>query len=256
MAEVCAMDVIEVCVGAGVCLALWAVIYLKVAATPRTVWEIVRQERAAETPRAQAALQEAVAIRAGVSLRALRDHEEQIAAGLRAQIADAENRARVTERRASDAAVALSAASELVREVRSLRDELRALILLSAAAAPPAPNAPDGDPEQRETTELARPRPGLTPPGSAAVLPSGPAITAAGLGPRPSSRPGAKGVLLGLRPPLTPPPLRAPDADAEERESGDEMTRVGARPPASALAMTLPSMVAVTQPPAGKRGAS
>jgi ferredoxin len=248
------MDVLMACIGAGVCLALWAVVYRKVAATPRTVWEIVRQERAAEVPRAQSALQEAAAVRVGAIVKSLRDHEDQVAASYRAQLADAENRARVIERRASDAGVALGAASELVREVRSLRDELRALILLSAPQ--PAPGPAGGDPDRRETTELPRPPPGLTPPGSAAVLPSGPALTAAGLGPRPSQRPGPRPTLLGIRPALTPPPLRAPDADEEERESSEELTRVGERPPASALAMTLPSMVAVTPPSAARGGGS
>ena len=275
------MDIIEVCVGAGVCLASWAVIYLKLAALPRTVWEIVRQERAAETARAQTAVQEAAAIRVGAIVRSLRDHEDQSAAGYRAQIADAENRARVTERRASDAAVALSTASELVRESRALRDDLRALV------APPAGPAPSGAPgaelDQRETVELPRPAPeavettrkpdgaapasrerrsprgapeGLAPPGSAVVLPSEPALTAAGLGPRPSSRPAPrveparKPTLLGLR----PPPLRAPDAD-DDRPSDDELTFVGPRRAPSPTAPTLPSMRAVTSE-TGKRGGS
>jgi hypothetical protein len=263
------MDVIEVCVGAGVCLALWAVIYLKLAALPRTVWEIVRQERAAETVRAQIALQEAAAVRVGAVVRSLREHEEQVAAGYRVQIADAESRARGTERRSSEAGVALGAASELVRESRALRDELRALV-----AAAPAPAASRAASEDRETIDLRRPAPeggapasrerrsprgtaeGLTPPGSAEVLPSGPAMTAAGLGPRPSSRPGPRPTLLGIRPPLTPPSLRAPDAEEEERESSEELTTVGTRPPLSALAATLPSMAAVTPPHAGKGGGS
>jgi hypothetical protein len=273
------MDVVEVCVGAGMCLALWAVIYRKVAELPRTVWEIVRQERAAETARAQAALQEVAALKVGAIVRSLRDHEEQSAAGLRAQIADAENRARVIERRASDAGVALSTASELVRESRGLRDDLRGLVL---TATPPA--APRAAREERETVELPklapegvettrrpdgaapasreRRSPGLTPPGSAVALPSEPAMKAAGLGPRPSSRPGPKDAparrptLLGIRPPLTPPPPRAPDAEDEDRESSEELTTVGPRPPLSAMAATLPSMIAVVPPSAGKGGAA
>jgi hypothetical protein len=271
------MDVIEVCVGAGVGLVLWAVLHRKVAEVPRVVWEIVRQERAAEAARVQAAWQEATALKVGAIVRSLREHEEQSAAGLRAQIADAENRARVTERRASDAGVALSTASELVRESRALRDELRALV---AMASPPAAPRVAGDdretvevpklvPEAMETARKSegaapasreRRSPGLAPPGSAAPLPSEPAMKAAGLGPRPSSRPGPKDAparkptLLGIRPPLTPPPPRAPDADDEDRESSDELTTVGPRPPLSALAATLPSMPAVMPPNAGKGG--
>jgi hypothetical protein len=275
------MDVIVVCVGAGVCLALWAVLHRKVAEVPRTVWEIVRQERAAEAARAQTLVQEAAAVRVGAIVRSLREHEEQGAASLRAQIAEAENRARVTERRASDAGVALSAVSELVRESRALRDELRSLV--ATARAPAAPGAASEERAERETVEQRRPAPettrmpggaapasrerrsprgtaeGLTPPGSAEVLPSGPAMKAAGLGPRPSSRPVPKATLLGIRPPLTPPSLRAPDAEEEDRESSEELTTVGVRPPASALsplAATLPSMAAVTPPSAGKGGGS
>jgi hypothetical protein len=263
------MDVIEVCVGAGVCLTLWGVIYLKLAAIPRTVWEIVRQERAAETTRAQTALQEAAAVRVGAVVRSLRVYEEQVAAAYRVQIADAENRARVTERRSSEAGVALGAASELVRESRALRDDLRALVAaVPALAASPAPGeeletlevprlAPEGaTPVSRERRSPRGTAEGLAPPGSAEVLPSGPAMTAAGLGPRPTSRPGAKATLLGIRPPLTPPPLRAPDAEEEERESSEELTTVGTRPPLSAMAATLPSMAAVTPPHAGKGGGS
>jgi hypothetical protein len=273
------MDVIEVCVGAGVCLALWAVIYRKVAELPRTVWEIVRQERAAETARAQGALQEAAALKVGAILRSLREHEEQSAASLRAQIADAENRARVTERRASDAGVALSTASELVRESRALRDDLRGVV--ATATAPAAPRGageeretvelPRGAPEAVETTRMPggaapasreRRSPGLAPPGSAVSLPSEAAMKAAGLGPRPSSRPGPtdaparRPTLLGIRPPLTAPPPRAPDADDEDRESVEELTTVGPRPPLSALAATLPSMPAVRPPNAGEGGGS
>lgn len=133
-----------------------------------------------------------------------------------------------------------------MREARSLRDELGALILLLPAPQL-APAVPGGE---------HRPAPGLAPPGSAVVLPSQPAMTAAGLGPRPSSRPGAKATLLGIHPPLTVPPLRAPDAEDDDRASDDELTRVGERPPASALAVTLASMTAVAPPSAGKRGTS
>jgi hypothetical protein len=191
----------------------------------------------------------------------------------------------VTERRAAEAGVALSAASELVRDSRALRDDLRGLVATAAA-----PAAPVADPDQRDTTEQPKPAPeavattrkpdcaapasrerpsprqpapGLEPPGSAVPLSSEPAMKAAGLGPRPTSRPAPKEepprrpTLLGMRPPLRPPPLRAPDADDDDdRPSDDEVTRVGALPPASALATTLISMPAVTQPNAGKGGGS
>ena len=270
------MDLIEMCVGAGLCLASWAVIYRKVATLPRTVWEIVRQERAAEAARAQTALQEAAALRVGAITLSLREHEEALTAGLRAQIADADNRARVIERRASDAGVALSTATELVRESRALRDGLRGQV--AATAPPPAADQretielPKLAPEAVETTrkpegsapasrERRSPRgtaEGLAPPGSAVVLPSEPAMKAAGLGPRPTSRPAPrseparKPTLLGIR----PPPLRAPDAEDDDRDSGEELTQVGALPPRSALAATLPSMAAVTEPNAGKGAAS
>jgi hypothetical protein len=164
-----------------------------------------------------------------------------------------------------------------VRESRGLRDDLRDLVV--TATAPAAPRTVG---EERETVELPklapeavkttrrpegaapasreRRSPGLEPPGSAVSLPSEPAMKAAGLGPRPSSRPGPKEAparrptLLGIRPPLTPPPPRAPDAEEEDRESSEELTTVGPRPPLSALAATLPSMAAVMPPNAGKGG--
>lgn len=191
------MSTIEIAM-MGLCLALLVAVYVRLSGLPRGVSEIVRQERARETSRAQSALQEATAVRVGAIVQALRAHEDELVVSLRVQIADAQARARVAERRESDVGAALGAAVDLVRDLYTLRDQVREM--LSRAALPPLVSN-DGD--QRETTELPRPAaPGLAPPGSAVPLPSEPAITAAGLGPRPGRPPSSRrSTLLGVVPP-------------------------------------------------------
>ena len=178
----------------GLCLALLLAVYVRLSSLPRRVAETIRQER--ETSSAQSALQEAAALRVGAIVQTLRAHEAEMAVSLRMQIADAEIRARVAERREQDVGAALGAAVDLVRDLYTLRDQAREM--LSRAALPPLVSN-DGD--QRETTELPRAAaPGLAPPGSAAPLPSEPAITAAGLGPRPGGPPARRSTLLGVVP--------------------------------------------------------
>ena len=179
----------------GLCLALLLAVYVRLSSLPRRVAETIRQERARETSSAQSALQEAAAVRVGAIVQALRAHEAEMAVSLRMQIADAEIRARVAERREQDVGAALGAAVDLVRDLYTLRDQAREM--LSRAALPPLVSN-DGE---RETTELPRAAaPGLAPPGSAAPLPSEPAITAAGLGPRPGGPPARRSTLLGVVP--------------------------------------------------------
>ena len=68
-------------------------------------------------------LTEAVAARAAIALTALRAHLEDVAAAYRAQVAEAETRARVAERRAAEATQVLQSATGLVRSLRDLVDE-------------------------------------------------------------------------------------------------------------------------------------
>lgn len=130
----------------------------------------------------------------------------------------------------------------------------------------------------RKQERAPRAAPSIAPPGGAEVLPSAPAQIAAGLGPRPSSRPlsasttphlppvrvgtSRRPTLLGInKPPLAPPqPSQQDSGDSgawlSERPSDadGERTRVGVRPSPEALNLpplhgsspTLPSMQAPT----------
>ena len=140
------------------------IIHRRLSRLPARLVAILRQERAQDDARSLWALQEATAIRVAASTAALRAHEEQVAASFRAQIADAETRARVAERRSSDAAVALSAAAELVRELRAALDtfgELRAARVASPEVAV------DADRTTRATCALPRVGPGGLPSAAA-----------------------------------------------------------------------------------------
>ena len=55
-------------------------------------------------------------------------YHDQLGGLARAQVAEAEVRARMTERRAADAGIALDAASALVRDLRTLAEDLPSLI--------------------------------------------------------------------------------------------------------------------------------
>jgi hypothetical protein len=138
-------------------------IHRRLSGLPARLVAILRQERAQDEARAVWALQEATAIRVGASTVALRAHEEQIAATFRAQIAEAEARARVAERRSSDAAVALSTATELVREVRATLEALGEVPFivaelrgLQARVAEHAVEVPSPD-SARQTIEIGPP---------------------------------------------------------------------------------------------------
>jgi hypothetical protein len=157
------MDIVTVvlCVGLALALALLVAAHRRLDGLPLRIWSIAKRERDEREGAAVTALQEATAARVGPIVSSLRSYHEQIAATLRVQVADAEMRARVAERRSSEAGVALRAASELVREARALRDDLARLLpagviparALAAEPAearaapllPPAPRAPDAD---------------------------------------------------------------------------------------------------------------
>jgi hypothetical protein len=219
-------------------LALLAAILRKLDGLPPRVWGIAQRERAREESTALEVLTDSTRARVTTAVASLRAYEEQVAAAWRDQMGSAETRARIAERRAADVGVALSAATDLVREARELRDALELLVVRGRDRASP---------------RLASPS--VAPPGSAPVLPSQPAIIAAGLGPKPQSGPVRRPTLLGIRP---PPPPTVPDVSEGDRssEEEEELTTVAPRPlGASPTAKTLLSMPAVASP-AEEGGAS
>jgi len=110
--------------GAGLVLALALLIAInhRLARLVPRLSAIVRAERAHDDARSLTALQEAAAAKVGLVTVSLRRYEEQVAEAFRAQVAEAETRARMVERQSADAGIALSAAAELVRELRALLD--------------------------------------------------------------------------------------------------------------------------------------
>ena len=113
-----------VCLCAGLNLALWGALYHKLAGLPAAFLAQARRDRSEAEGRAMVVLQEAAASKVGGITLALRALEEQTLARHRDERAAAELRARVAERRASEALPALGAAQDLVRELRSVLDTL------------------------------------------------------------------------------------------------------------------------------------
>ena len=116
--------IVIVCLGAGLNLALWAVLFRKVDDLPAAFLALARRERAEGEARALTALQEMAAARVGAITLSLQSLEEQQIERNRDERAAAEVRARVAERRVAEMVPALGAATELVREARSLVDAL------------------------------------------------------------------------------------------------------------------------------------
>jgi hypothetical protein len=144
-------------IGAGIALALLLLLDLRrrLDALPARIYGIAKQERDRDERHATTALTEATAAKVISITAALRVYEEELAATSRLQAADAEKRARMSERRLSDAGTALEAAAVLVRELRGVLDGLR--------AAPPAV-ASEPDPDTRATVEMIRPATSVPPP--------------------------------------------------------------------------------------------
>jgi hypothetical protein len=126
-------------VGAALNLAAWGALFAKLRALPLSVAKAAQRDRVADEKLALDVLQAAAASRVAGLVIGLQRYHEQLGGLVRAQLADAEVRARVSERRSSDAAVALSAASVLVRELRGLLND--AATLMDCAAARTAPDA-------------------------------------------------------------------------------------------------------------------
>ncbi len=219
------MSVVVGCLCAGLVVALALIASLQrrvesqLRALPQAVSSAVKRERE-ETGDKPFDPAKATALVAGI-----RDYHDKLAAHWRTELGDAELRTRMTERRASDAGVALDTAVTLVREAREMVD---ILVPLKAAA----------------------------PPVSAE-----PSHVAAGLGPRPGGSatksgkphpPPRKQTLLGI---LPPPPVAM--SNDEDRPSEEEVTKVAPRAVIEAMgtAKTLASMPAI-EAPSGKRGAS
>jgi hypothetical protein len=141
--------ILLLCLSAGLNLALWGALYRAVDGLPFRIFNLARKERAADEALALTVLQEAAAAKVGPLVQGIRAYHDQLDAGLRAQIAEAEVRARVTERRSSDAGVALSTASALVCDLREL------LGLAHRRPSLPAPAGAEA-PEARATVELGR----------------------------------------------------------------------------------------------------
>ncbi len=132
----------------------------RLSALPHAVLALVRKERAHDGGRLLDVMKEAVAARSGQAVIAIQTCQEQIAQSLRAQIAEAETRARIAERRALDTATALEAATTLVRELRATLD-VSATLVRHLLAHPQAPGTPaaqgpstDADDGERTTTEM------------------------------------------------------------------------------------------------------
>jgi hypothetical protein len=116
--------IVIVFVSTGLNLALWAALYLRVDGLPLRIWSMAKKERAESDTRSATALQEAAAGKVGAIVNALRAYQEEVAKAYRAQIGEADLRTRICERRSSEAGVALSAATVLVRELRAILDRV------------------------------------------------------------------------------------------------------------------------------------
>ena len=155
--------IVIVCLSAGLNLALWGTLHRKVDRLPGTLWKLVQRDRAADQKHALDVLQEAAASRVGGLVVGLKTYHDDLGVILQQQIAEAEVRARISERRSSEAGVALSTAVVLVRELRRLVNGDG-----DGALAPlrPAPTVAEGratialEPEAMDTTRKPdRPEP-------------------------------------------------------------------------------------------------
>jgi len=109
-------------IAAGLNLVLVLALHRRLDGLPSRVVNLAARERADGERKGMSALQEMAAARVGAIVKSLRQHEEQVAASFRSQVAEAEVRAHIAERQASEAGVALSTAVVLVRELRGLRN--------------------------------------------------------------------------------------------------------------------------------------
>jgi len=120
--------------------------------------DIDRRERPRDDATALAALRRAATVEVATITAALRAYEEHVAEQYQQMVAASETRARVAEQRSSDAGVALSAASDLVRELRAALDGLAVhpVVDIGPPAAAGAAFAADPDDARRTVPMGAR----------------------------------------------------------------------------------------------------
>ena len=164
--------------GIAVVLVLICGLYWKLAGMPARLWGVARaelaREHAANDLAVQKALGETVEARAGALLSGLRQYQEQLAANLRRQVQDAELRARVADRHATDTGTTLEAATVLLRELRSTLRELHSQRRTGAASG--VDLAPETEPDDsRKTIEAPPPAPVVDPPPAVEPPPAAPA---------------------------------------------------------------------------------
>ena len=122
------IEIVVACVSGALNVVLWGALYHKLHRLPPSLWKAAApRDRAADEKRALDVLQEAAASRIGGLVIGIRTYHEQLGGIVQAQLAEAEVRARISERRASEAGVALCAASALVRDLRAFADDLPSL---------------------------------------------------------------------------------------------------------------------------------
>jgi hypothetical protein len=117
------MDSVVMCVGAVAHLSLLGAVFYQLQRLPLRLRRLTQHERAEGEHRALDALQAAAATRVGGLVVGLRAYHDHLSGAARAQLADAEVRARVSERRTAEAGVVLDAASALVRDLRALAED-------------------------------------------------------------------------------------------------------------------------------------
>jgi hypothetical protein len=259
-----------------------ALISWRIDKLPARLFTLVKNERARDDGQSQAIMMEAAALKVGPLIAGIRSYHEQMEASLRAQLAEAETRARISERRAADASTYMDAASALVAE---LRVEIEKLTRRASTGALSEVEQEPLEPDQRATVELRRNAlvdtqgQGIEGSLPAPSLPDQAAMMAARLIPRtpsgtkrqePPRSPTRFDLPAASRQEATrPPPPASTDDPSEwsfsERPSDPEgeRTRVGARPSPESLALptsqppprsaavakvTLLSMPALTQP--------
>jgi hypothetical protein len=194
-----------------------------------------RKERERDENHALTLLQEATATKVGAITASLRNYEEQIAAGFRAQVTKSTTRLRVAEREAEEAGSVLVAASGLVREQRALLDDLGALPALVAelrtlrggAEGPlvsPSSAArivtSEADPDARATVEMAKPAASCPPLGRVDDEEPEEELTTVAARPPPGTSAAPNGLRLAPRP-VPRPAIRPPPPPASADEGGE-----------------------------------
>jgi hypothetical protein len=208
--------VVCVSIGVGLILVLGVALYRQLDELPSRIVNLVARARSDGERKAMTILQEAAAVRVGAIVRSLRQHEEEVAAGWRAQVVEAQVRARIVERQSSEAGVALSTAVVLVRELRRLVDGDGEGALTPSGAAPAVTDGRETVEIEPEVIDTTRKPDRPEPPSRARTSPR-----------------------AGLSSGVTPGPM---PRDEGQRLSEDELTCVATRPlPAAGPTLVSPA---------------